>query len=42
MKTPTRILMLGAFAASLLAVTPTLPAQDARFFRISVCLKTLK
>jgi sulfatase modifying factor 1 len=27
--------MLGAFAASLLAVTPTLPAQDARFFRIS-------
>ena len=35
MKTQTRILMLGAFAASLLTVTPTLPAQDARFFRIS-------
>ena len=27
--------MLGAFAASLLTVTPTLPAQAARFFRIS-------
>jgi formylglycine-generating enzyme required for sulfatase activity len=35
MKTQTRILMLGAFAASLLTVTPTLPAQAARFFRIS-------
>jgi formylglycine-generating enzyme required for sulfatase activity len=35
MKTQTRILMLGAFAASLLTVTPTLSAQDARFFRIS-------
>ena len=27
--------MLGAFASSLLTMTPTLPAQDARFFRIS-------
>ena len=35
MKTQTRNLLLGAFAALLLTVTPTLPAQDARFFRIS-------
>ena len=35
MKTQTRILILGAFAAALLTVTPTLPAQDARYFRIS-------
>jgi hypothetical protein len=41
MKTQTRILMLGAFAASLLTVTPTLPAQAARFFRISSLLKNV-
>jgi formylglycine-generating enzyme required for sulfatase activity len=35
MKIPTRILLLGAFAAALLTVTPTLPAQNARFFRIA-------
>jgi formylglycine-generating enzyme required for sulfatase activity len=35
MKIPTRILMRGAFIALLLAVLPTLPAQDARYFRVS-------
>jgi formylglycine-generating enzyme required for sulfatase activity len=35
METPTRILMRGAFVAWLLAVTPTLSAQPAQFFRVS-------
>jgi len=35
MKTPTRILRLGAFAAALLTVMPTLSASDAGFFRVA-------
>ena len=35
MKPPARILLLFSFAAAFLTVTPALPAQAARFFRIS-------